>query len=137
VTPDDPVTWAAELMRDRNVGALPVVASLGSRELVGILTDRDIVVRCVAAQHDRRCTVRSHMSSGYVATAGPDADSDEVTVRMGTARVRRLPVVDAGRRVLGIITSADIVRKLAGSQPVRVALMFDEIVQAGRPAISS
>lgn len=58
VTPDTPITEAARMMKDHNIGMLPVVATEGSRRLVGVVTDRDITIRHVAEGHLSDCPVR-------------------------------------------------------------------------------
>ena len=64
VTPDTPITEAARLMKEQDVGILPVVESSNSRKLVGVITDRDITIRHVAAGHKPDCKVSEAMSSG-------------------------------------------------------------------------
>src|SRR5687768_16954354 len=73
VTPDDAVSRAAEIMRDADVGVVPVVEDQGSMRLAGVVTDRDIAVRVVAEGRGSDCRTRDVMSSG-LATARPDDD---------------------------------------------------------------
>src|SRR5674476_1468190 len=74
VTPTDHVSRAAEIMRATRVGCVPVVQSSESPVLLGLITDRDIAVRCVAKGHDSKCDVKAHMTAGPLQTVGPDAD---------------------------------------------------------------
>ena len=101
---DEPVAAAARLLSRHNVGALPVTAQGG--RLVGMLTDRDIAVRCVAANFDPNITrVRTVMSSGPVTV--PAEESGEKAARtMGRHRVQRLPVTENGRLV-GMLSRGD------------------------------
>jgi CBS domain-containing protein len=109
VTPDDTVTRAAEIMREADVGVVPVVEDTGSMRLAGLVTDRDIAVRIVAEGRDNKATVREIMSSG-LATVRPDDDLNRVTELMKTEQVRRIPVCD-GDRLVGIIAQADVARE--------------------------
>lgn len=108
VTPDDAITRAAQLMRDRDIGSLPVVESKDSMRLTGIITDRDITVRHVAEGHKEDCTVRDAMSTGELATVRPDDDERRVMEVMQSRQVRRVPVCEDGGRVIGVIAQADL-----------------------------
>ena len=107
VRPDDTVKHAASLMQAVDVGPLPVCD--GDR-LVGIITDRDITVRAVAAGRDPSSTpVRDAMTPDIVAVH-PDQDVDAAIDLMRQHAVRRLPVIDDGRLV-GMVALADLARK--------------------------
>ena len=106
VTADDTIQRAAQIMRDRDVGAVPVVDDRSSMRLAGVITDRDIAIRHVAEGHKGDEVVRQHMSSN-VRSVSPDASSDEVLNTMRDAKVRRVPVVE-NERLVGIIAQADI-----------------------------
>jgi len=108
VTENDTLERAATLMRDRNVGALPVVESNDSRRLIGIVTDRDIAIKHVAEGHGSGCEVGEVMSRGDLATVGEDDDSDRVMSLMQERQVRRIPVVNGDREVVGMIAQADL-----------------------------
>ena len=96
---------AARLLSRNNIGALPVVDDGG--KVVGMLTDRDLVVRCMAASFDpKRVPVASIMTSGPVVAHG-DEDAGTVSARMGQAQVRRIPVVQDGV-LTGIVSLADL-----------------------------
>lgn len=110
VTPDTSLTEAARLMKDEDVGVLPVVESDGSRKLVGVVTDRDIAIRHVAEGHNKECPVREAMTE-RVHAVHPDADVDSVMATMAKEQVRRIPVVDERNNVVGIVAQADIVRE--------------------------
>ncbi len=107
VQPEDSVALAAQLCSRHNVGVLPVCGEDG--RLRGVVTDRDIVLRCVAAEEDpARTPVREIMSRGC-ASVSPEDDCREATRVMGRQQVRRLPVVDQGRLV-GIVSLGDLAR---------------------------
>ena len=105
--PEESAAVAARLMRERNIGVLPVCDADGS--LVGMLTDRDIVTRCVAAGSNAAETpVRDIMSNGAV-TAETDEPLEKALERMQREQVRRLPVTRDGRLV-GMLSIADVAR---------------------------
>lgn len=112
VTPGTSVRDAARLMKDEDIGVVPVVeADSGAGRLVGMLTDRDIAIRCVAAGKDAsKCEVRDLMTASPK-TARADDSVDSVMDLMGSEQVRRIPVVDERGALLGIVSQADIVRQ--------------------------
>ncbi|WP_406509806.1 CBS domain-containing protein [Streptomyces sp. NBC_00212] len=100
---------AAQLMRDHGIGALPVKGSDG--ELAGIVTDRDIVVKVLAAGKDASRVTAGELAEGGVHTVDAGADATLAVKAMGEARIRRIVVVEDGTPV-GMITEADLARKL-------------------------
>jgi CBS domain-containing protein len=104
VAPTDSLTDAAVAMRDEDVGSLPVVE--GGR-VVGIVTDRDIVVRAVAQRADPQTANVGDVSSSDPVTIQPEDDLDEALELMASHRIRRLPVVEDGRLV-GVVAQADV-----------------------------
>jgi CBS domain-containing protein len=112
VTREDSLQRAARLMRDADVGAIPVVEDTRSMKLVGLITDRDIVVRHVAGDNAENCTVGDHMTSDHLFRVEPDDDVDSVMSTMKSKQVRRIPVVE-NDRIVGMIAQADIARGAA------------------------
>jgi CBS domain-containing protein len=108
VRPEDMVSQAATLMKQQDCGAIPVVSKDG--KLVGIVTDRDIVIRAVAAGKDPRATPVSAVMSADPVTLSPDASADDAEKLMADRQVRRLPVVAEGRLV-GLIVTAQLARR--------------------------
>lgn len=108
VTPDETLQRAAAMMKERDVGIIPVVEDRSSMKLAGVITDRDIVVRHVAEGHREDCSVGAHLSGDNVETVGPEAEIEEVTRLMQRRKVRRIPVVEEGGRLIGIISQADV-----------------------------
>ncbi|CAL9311220.1 CBS domain-containing protein [Streptomyces pseudogriseolus] len=104
---------AAQLMRELNVGALPI--SDENERLCGILTDRDIVVGCVAMGHDPAKVTAGEMAKGTPRWIESDADVDDVLTEMRTHQIRRLPVID-DKRLVGMISEADLARHLTDEQ---------------------
>ena len=111
VTPDTGLTDAARLMKAEDVGLLPVVQAKDSRKLVGVITDRDITIRHVAAGHDSASCPVSEAMTADVRTCKPEDDVKDVMEVMGREQVRRVPVVDERGSVIGIVAQADIVLK--------------------------
>ena len=105
---DKPVAYAAKMMRDEDVGIAPIVE--GDR-LVGVLTDRDIAVRVVAEGRDPEQVKVTEVASGDVVTLDPDQDLDEALRLMARHQVRRLPVVEEGGRLVGILAQADVAKQ--------------------------
>jgi CBS domain-containing protein len=96
-------------MRDLDVGALPVCGDDG--RLTGIITDRDIVIRCVAAGRDPGTVSAGDLALGTPYTVDADADVLEALLVMEEHRIRRLPVTGS-HGLVGMITEADVVRNL-------------------------
>jgi CBS domain-containing protein len=129
VTPDTSVREAARLMKEQDVGVLPVVERDGSNRLIGIVTDRDIAIRHVAEGHDSSsCPVREAMTSN-VRTAREDDDVDAVMDLMGKEQVRRIPVVDDRGSLVGIVAQADIVREARDDK--KAERTIEKISEAG------
>jgi CBS domain-containing protein len=111
VTADASVREAAQLMKREDVGVVPVVDAEGDNRLVGIVTDRDIAIRCVAEGKDGSCRVRDVMSSDDLATCSFSDDVEHVMDTMRTEKVRRIPIVDERGSLVGIVSQADVLRK--------------------------
>ena len=107
IEPTSSAALAARLISRHNVGALPVCS--GDRRLRGVVTDRDIVLRCVAAEEDPAQTMVRDIMTRSCATVAPGADCREATRLMAVQQVRRLPVVEEGKLV-GMISLADLAR---------------------------
>ena len=108
VSPEEPVSVAARLMTRHNVGALPVRDRDGS--LCGILTDRDVVTRCVALERPLQETSVARVMTARVATVSPTASLARAASLLCLEQVRRLPVVE-GRRLVGMVTLSDLSRQ--------------------------
>jgi CBS domain-containing protein len=106
---NDSVTDAARKMRDLGVGALPICGE--DNRLAGMITDRDIVLTCVAEGHDTTEMKVSEYAGDEVVTIGADDSVDEALATMTRAGVRRLPVID-GHDLVGMVSQADIARNL-------------------------
>lgn len=105
ITPEESVALAARLLKRHNLGSLPVCSYDG--HLLGIVTDRDIVTRCIAADQDPHRVPVQDIMSREVETLPPEAEPKEAAARMAAAQVRRLPVVQDGV-VVGMVALGDL-----------------------------
>lgn len=108
----DNVYEVAVKMKELNVGAIPIV---DNEKLVGMITDRDIVLRCIAEKHPASSKVEDIMSN-HLITVSPDASSQEAVRLLAKHQIRRLPVVE-GQKLIGIVSLGDFaVRQLTDDQ---------------------
>jgi CBS domain-containing protein len=120
ITSDATVVEAARRMSSEDVGSLPVV---DGEKLVGMVTDRDIVLQVVAKDLDPHKVAISDVCSENPVVANPDESLDDALQRMASEQLRRLPVVAEGRLV-GILAQADIART---SRPESTGRLVEEI----------
>lgn len=131
--PDDNLVAASQAMEKLNIGAVPVCD--GDR-LIGMVTDRDIVVRGVAQEANLRQCKLSDVMSAHVRTVREDDEVQEVLREMGQSQVRRLPVVDRNDRLVGIVSLGDIASKQARLAPQaehEVAQSLGDISEPSEP----
>ena len=107
VPPDSTAEYAARMMARHNIGSLPVCDSTG--RLRGVVTDRDIVTRCIAAEADPMDTQVREIMSRAVVTASPEEDLRAAAGKMSGERIRRLPVVENGTLV-GMLSLGDLAK---------------------------
>ncbi len=107
IGPDEPASLAARLFYRHNIGSVPVCTPDG--KLKGVVTDRDIVLRCVAAENDPDSTPVREIMTRNLVTVSPKDDVREAARQMADAQVRRLPVVDDGRLV-GYLAIGDMAK---------------------------
>ena len=105
IHPEETVTVAARTLTHYNIGALPVCENNG--QLCGVVTDRDIVTRCLASNRKPENTRVRDVMTGWVISATPDMDTSVAAHLMGRQQVRRLPVVENGR-LCGIVSLGDL-----------------------------
>ncbi len=125
VTPETPINEAAVIMKDQNVGMLPVVEAEGSTKLIGVITDRDIAIRHVAEGHNTNtCPVSEAMPESFT-TCRPSDDVQDVMTLMGKEQVRRIPIVDERGSLVGVVAQADVARfggdRAAGSTVEKIS----------------
>src|SRR5215470_16315179 len=104
---DKSVTFAAKMLRDEDVGLAPIVEG---DHLVGTVTDRDIAIRLVAEGKDPESTKVKDIASINLVTVDPRQDLDEALKLMAKHQVRRLPVIEEGGRLVGVVAQADVAR---------------------------
>lgn len=127
--PDDTVVQAAQAMDELNVGVIPIC---DGEKLVGMVTDRDIVVRGVAGAGEVKTMKLADVMSGHVRCAREGDDVDQVLAEMAEAQIRRLPVVDARQHLVGIISLGDIASKTA-EEDADVGTSLGEISSPAAP----
>jgi CBS domain-containing protein len=127
ISPDATAAEAARLLSHYDIGSLPV--TLPDGRLRGIITDRDIVLRCVAGDGEPYQTNVSDLMTRNVVTISPDADIREAASLMASQKIRRLPVTRNGRLV-GILSLADIAR--SRSCDMEACLALSKISTSGK-----
>ena len=118
---DKPVSYAAKMMKDEDVGFAPIVE--GDR-LIGTVTDRDIVLRVVAEGKDPASVSVREIASTELVTVDPQQDLDEALHLMAQHQIRRVPVVEEDGRLVGVVAQADVARDASEK---RVGEMVEEI----------
>ncbi|MEV0782597.1 CBS domain-containing protein [Streptomyces sp. NPDC050423] len=106
---------AAQLMREHKVGALPISASSEEDRMIGILTDRDIVIDCVAMGRDPSKVTAGDLAQGTPRWIDASAEVEDVLQEMQDHRIRRLPVVE-NKKLVGMISEADLAQHLSDDQ---------------------
>ncbi|HEY7413440.1 MAG TPA: CBS domain-containing protein [Vicinamibacteria bacterium] len=129
-TPDNGLPEVARMMVDCDCGEIPVVESQSTMKPVGVITDRDIVVRAVAqGRNPLDLTAREVMTSPVI-TVTPDDGLDDVLGKMEEHKIRRVPVVDKGGRCCGIVAQADVARNAGKGDTAKVVKEVSEPVGA-------
>jgi CBS domain-containing protein len=122
--PSDTTQRAAQVLRDQDIGSVPVVADQESRKLIGIITDRDICCSIVAEGLDPRSTIIEKYISEQPVTCREGDNLDQCERAMQEHQIRRIPVVDGEGRCLGIVAQADLALK---DKPEKVTKTVAEI----------
>jgi CBS domain-containing protein len=104
---DKNVSYAAQMMRDEDVGIAPIVEG---DQLVGVVTDRDIAIKVVAEGKDPKSVCALEIASTNLVTVDPAQDLEEALRLMAKHQVRRLPVVEEDGKLVGVLAQADIAR---------------------------
>lgn len=108
ISPEESAEVAARTLTHYNIGALPVCGSDG--RLCGVVTDRDLVIRCMASGKQPTQTAVKNVMTGQVLSVEPNMDASAAAQLMGSRQVRRLPVVENGK-LCGMISLGDIARQ--------------------------
>jgi CBS domain-containing protein len=109
IAASDTLEAAARMMRDRHVGALPICG--GDYRLQGIITDRDIVVKCLAEGRDPKTTTAGDLAQGKPVWVDANAEDGDVLRLMEEHHIRRLPVIEE-HELVGMISEADLATHL-------------------------
>ena len=126
--PNATLKQAAEKMRQLNVGPMPVC--IGDK-LVGMVTDRDIVVRGIAMGHDPNTSKVSAVMTEDVEVIHPDASLKEAAALMSVSQIRRLPVVDDDQKLIGIVSLGDLAK---GASDTTTGWTLEQISKPSQPA---
>jgi CBS domain-containing protein len=116
VAPNAPLVEIARIMRDEDIGSVPVAEN---EQLLGMVTDRDIVVRAVSEGHDGLERTAADVMSPDVHCCTLEDDVDDVLRNMGDQQLRRMPVVDGDKHLVGIVSLGDLSREAKPKQAGR------------------
>jgi CBS domain-containing protein len=112
-------------MKMEDVGPIPIVENGKTRRLIGMVTDRDLVLRMVAEGRDTKTTTADEVMSLKLVTCHADDDVQKALDAMSENQLRRIPVVDDENRIVGIIAQADVATRV--NQPEKTAAMVKKI----------
>ncbi|HEX2948916.1 MAG TPA: CBS domain-containing protein [Armatimonadota bacterium] len=124
---NDSIRTVAKEMLENSCGFVPVVDNAQNKQLVGVITDRDIVCRILAKDGAdySNATVQNAMTTGHLWTVRANASVDDVIEAMEEGQVRRIPVVDDGNKIIGVISTADVALEVDDTDDI--AEVFEEI----------
>jgi len=125
--PNDTAAKVAHLMKQENVGSIPVIENDATLKLIGIVTDRDLTLKVVAEGLDSKTTKVETVMTREVVTCLAEDDLQKALDAMALHQLRRIPVVDKDNQVVGIIAQADVATRV--NQPEKTAEMVKEISQ--------
>ena len=125
VKPETKVYEVAKLMSENHIGSIPVCKP--DNTLCGIVTDRDIILRSIACDKDVKTTPVSDIMSTNVCTCEENEDMANAENKMGTNKVRRLPVCDSNKKVIGILTLGDIAQNRAKLDDREICITFEDV----------
>jgi len=128
--PNNMASEAAELMRKEHIGSIPVIENEQSKKLVGIVTDRDLALKIVAAGLDAKSTKVEAVMTHKVITHRSNNDLQKAIDSMAKYQLRRIPIVDKDNRILGIIAQADVATRV--DHPKKTASMMKQVSQDDR-----
>ena len=126
--PSDTVGQAARIMRREDVGPVPVVNDDQHKQLIGIVTDRDLALKVVAESRDPNHTMVSDVMTSTIIACRETDDASTAIKAMEEHQIRRIPVVDEEGKIVGIISQADVATRIR--EPKKIAEVIHEISQA-------
>lgn len=127
-TPADTAVSAARLMKDSDVGPIPVVENAQTKRLVGIVTDRDLALKVVAEGRDPNAVKVEEVMTREPLTCRAEDELQKAIGLMAERQLRRIPVVDEGGKIVGIIAQADVATKTEA--PEKTAGVVEEISES-------
>jgi CBS domain-containing protein len=127
-SPEDTVSHVAQLMKKEDIGPVLIVDNQDSKRLVGIVTDRDLALKVVAEGRDPQTTKVEEVMTRKLITCRPDDDVESAMKAMAQYQLRRIPVVENGNRLVGIISQADVATRV--DEPEKTAEVVKEISEA-------
>jgi CBS domain-containing protein len=130
----DAAQTVARILRDQNVGSVPVVDNQQSKKIIGMITDRDLCCSVVADGLDSRTTTIEKFISADPVTCRDGENLENCERAMQEHKVRRIPVVDADDRCIGIVSQADLALK---DKPEKVHKTVSEISKPETPSIAA
>ena len=125
--PDDTASKAAQLMRNLDVGSIPVIESRQTNKLLGIVTDRDLAIQVVADDRNAGSVKVGDVMSKDLVTCRTDDNIQMAVEAMAQNQLRRIPVVDGDQKLAGIISQADVATRI--NQSDETGEMVREISQ--------
>jgi len=126
--PNDSVGQAARVMRREHIGPMPVVSDERTKEIIGIVTDRDLAIKVVAESRDPNRTTVGDVMTHTIVVCREDDDLTSAIAAMEEYQIRRIPVIDHGGHLVGIISRADVAPRV--HQPKTTAAMIEEVSRA-------
>ena len=126
--PNNTVLQLAQMMKDKDIGPVPIIENEQTRRLVGIVTDRDLALKVVAEGRDARTTTAAEVMTRKVVTCHAEDDLQKALEAMSEHQLRRIPVVDNDFRIIGIIAQADVATRV--DQPEKTAALVKGISQS-------
>lgn len=124
---NDDVIKAAKHMKREDIGSLPIIEDDLTKKLVGILTDRDLVIKVIAEGLVSQSTLVGQVMTRDVITCSKDDELQKAMDLMAENQLRRIPIVDSKKMIVGIISQADVATRQ--DQPEKTAAMVKEISQ--------
>jgi CBS domain-containing protein len=130
--PGDSVGQAARLMRRERIGPVPVVSNEQTREIIGLITDRDLATKVVAESRDANRTMVADVMTRTIEVCREDDDLGSAIAAMEEYQLRSIPVIDHRGRLVGIISQADVSTRFC--EAAATARLFEGISQPARAA---
>lgn len=126
--PEDTAAKVAQLMQRDNIGSIPVIEDEKTQRLAGIVTDRDLVLKVIAKGQDAKTTKVETVMTRQMVTCLAEDDLQKALDAMAEHQLRRIPIVDSNKKIVGIIAQADVATRV--NQPEKTAEVVKEISQS-------